>query len=183
MTTTLAEVRAHLLRIEGLSELTMYGSTNRHGLSTAWVELPAPKDLPSVGAELLALGARLATTTVYLTKPVGHVVAYHFVVDDLPLTVKVPVSESDSVPSITSLFANADWEEREIMELSGLTVTGHPNPRRLFLDESIEAGVLDRYVPMSEMTNLAQQDELWNRIRQAQASVPHGELDREGNDR
>ena len=52
------------------------------------------------------------------------------------------------------------------MELTGIEVLGHPNPRRLLLDESIEAGIFDRLVPYSEMTNAANQDALWNRIRQ-----------------
>ena len=72
--------------------------------------------------------------------------------------------EWPTVPSITPLFANADWHEREMMELYGISVTGHPNPRRLFLDEELDAGILNEAVPLSIMMNGACTTDLWERI-------------------
>jgi NADH-quinone oxidoreductase subunit C len=41
--------------------------------------------------------------------------------------------ELPEVPSLTSLWAAADWHEREVFDLSGVMFTGHPDLRRLLL--------------------------------------------------
>jgi NADH-quinone oxidoreductase subunit C len=38
-----------------------------------------------------------------------------------------------SVPSITGIWRGADFQEREIYDLLGITFNGHPNLRRIFL--------------------------------------------------
>jgi NADH-quinone oxidoreductase subunit C len=38
-----------------------------------------------------------------------------------------------SVPSVTSVWRGADFQEREIYDLLGITFTGHPDLRRIFL--------------------------------------------------
>jgi NADH-quinone oxidoreductase subunit C len=42
------------------------------------------------------------------------------------------------VPSVTSLWAAADWHEREVYDLSGIWFTGHPDLRRILLSEDWE---------------------------------------------
>jgi NADH-quinone oxidoreductase subunit C len=39
------------------------------------------------------------------------------------------------VPSVTGLWAAADWHEREVYDLSGVWFTGHPDLRRILLSE------------------------------------------------
>jgi NADH-quinone oxidoreductase subunit C len=39
------------------------------------------------------------------------------------------------VPSVTSLWATADWHEREVYDLSGVWFTGHPDLTRILLSE------------------------------------------------
>ncbi len=39
------------------------------------------------------------------------------------------------VPSVTSLWAAADWHEREVYDLSGVWFSGHPDLRRILLSE------------------------------------------------
>jgi NADH-quinone oxidoreductase subunit C len=43
--------------------------------------------------------------------------------------------ELPEVPSLTSLWATADWHEREVYDLSGVWFTGHPNLRRILTSE------------------------------------------------
>jgi NADH-quinone oxidoreductase subunit C len=43
--------------------------------------------------------------------------------------------ELPAVPSVTSLWASADWHEREVYDLSGVWFTGHPDLRRILLSE------------------------------------------------
>lgn len=39
------------------------------------------------------------------------------------------------VPSVTSVWAAADWHEREVYDLSGVWFNGHPDLRRILLSE------------------------------------------------
>jgi NADH-quinone oxidoreductase subunit C len=55
------------------------------------------------------------------------------------LRLKLPLDESDLVlPSLTSLYAAADWAERECWDMFGVRFTGHPNLRRILLYEEFE---------------------------------------------
>ncbi|MGH7709367.1 MAG: NADH-quinone oxidoreductase subunit C [Vulcanimicrobiaceae bacterium] len=46
------------------------------------------------------------------------------------LLVGVPADDT-AVPSVTDLWPNADWAEREIWDLFGITFAGHPDLRRI----------------------------------------------------
>jgi NADH-quinone oxidoreductase subunit C len=41
--------------------------------------------------------------------------------------------ENPSVPSVTGLWQGADFQEREVYDLMGITFEGHPNLKRIFL--------------------------------------------------
>jgi NADH-quinone oxidoreductase subunit C len=43
--------------------------------------------------------------------------------------------ESPAVPSVTGLWRGADFQEREIYDLMGISFEGHPNLKRIFLWE------------------------------------------------
>lgn len=53
------------------------------------------------------------------------------------LRIKVPLLEEyDSLPSIVSVFPNAQWYEREIFDMFGIKFDGHPHLRRILMPES-----------------------------------------------
>lgn len=95
----------------------------------------------------------------------SYEIAYHFDLDGdtLTLSVFLPV-DGGEVASLTPLFRSADWSERELMEIYNLRIVGHPDPRRLFLDESIEPAVLERLIPFSALINAASTKSLWEKI-------------------
>jgi NADH-quinone oxidoreductase subunit C len=46
--------------------------------------------------------------------------------------------ENPRVPSITSLWQGADFQEREIFDLMGISFDGHPNLKRILLWEGFQ---------------------------------------------
>lgn len=55
------------------------------------------------------------------------------------IRLKVRVEESDArVPSVTSLFPAANWNERECYDMLGVRFDGHPDLRRMYLPEDFE---------------------------------------------
>ena len=52
---------------------------------------------------------------------------------------KVLVDERDlTVPTVTGVWAGANWHERETYDMFGIVFTGHPDLRRMFMPEEFE---------------------------------------------
>ncbi|HLP42265.1 MAG TPA: NADH-quinone oxidoreductase subunit C, partial [Fibrobacteria bacterium] len=47
----------------------------------------------------------------------------------------LPREEHPEIDSLTGLFAGADWHEREVFDFFGIRFAGHPDPRRIFLED------------------------------------------------
>lgn len=55
------------------------------------------------------------------------------------ITVKVPLSrENPKIPTLTGLWPGANWHERETFDLYGVVFEGHPDLRRILLDDTWE---------------------------------------------
>lgn len=142
---------------------------NDKGVYTLWCKLGIPKDILVTAQIVKELGGRLSTVTAYQLKQNlpsdEHEIAYHFDIDGATLTATVQlVGDNRAISSLTPIFRNADWNEREFMELYNIEVEGHPNPKRLFIDESINPAVLQHYIPYSAMVNAASTKTLWENI-------------------
>lgn len=51
------------------------------------------------------------------------------------IRIKVRVPEGEECPSVTGLWMGADWPEREVFDMYGIRFAGHPNMRRILLDD------------------------------------------------
>jgi NADH-quinone oxidoreductase subunit C len=99
----------------------------------------AAADLPEVAGWLRAHlpGCRLATSTgIDLRDGVG--LFHHFAVNGSPLVITLKTllpKPEPRAPTLASQTAAADWIEREIHDLLGVTFEGHPDLRRLLKAE------------------------------------------------
>lgn len=64
------------------------------------------------------------------------------------LRVKVGLKDGEEVPSVVPIWLAADWLEREVYDLYGIRFTGHPNLRRIMLDDRWEGHPLRKDYPM-----------------------------------
>ena len=52
------------------------------------------------------------------------------------LRVKAPITESDcAIDTVSTLWNSANWLEREVYDLFGITFTGHPDLRRILMTD------------------------------------------------
>lgn len=55
---------------------------------------------------------------------------------NLMLRLRVPLNgNSPHVPTIEKIYPNANWYEREIWDMFGITVDGHSDPRRILMPQ------------------------------------------------
>ena len=77
----------------------------------------------------------------------------HYVLRDLDtaafLVVKVGADgSSPTVPSAVPLWPGADWMEREVWDMYGITFKGHPNLRRILMPDEFVAFPLRKDYPL-----------------------------------
>lgn len=70
-------------------------------------------------------------------------------VENQQITVRVMLNEPDlELPSIVSLWAGADWFEREVYDMFGITFEGHPDLRRILMPDEFAAHPLRKDYPL-----------------------------------
>jgi NADH/F420H2 dehydrogenase subunit C len=58
------------------------------------------------------------------------------------------IDEGESLPSVVSVWPTADWHEREQFDLMGVRFDGHPNLKRLIMDDDWEGHPLRKDYPI-----------------------------------
>ena len=78
-------------------------------------------------------------------------VVYHLLsmTRNLRVRVKTETDETTPVPSITPVYPNADWYEREAFDLFGILFSGHPDLRRILTDYGFNGHPFRKDFPMS----------------------------------
>ena len=89
------------------------------------------------------------TATDYLAAGLIEMI-YHFAKLDggAPVALKVRVGrDTPTIPSLTPWWPGADFQEREAFDLFGVTFTGHPNLRRIYMWDEFEGFPMRRDFP------------------------------------
>jgi NADH-quinone oxidoreductase subunit C len=105
---------------------TADGRDLNHPSTQGFREVPAPKPKRfSVSYHLLALGE-----------------------DARRLRVQAWLDDGEEIDSVVPVWPTADWFEREAWDLYGIRFRGHPNPRRILMDEDWEGHPLRKDYPL-----------------------------------
>jgi NADH:ubiquinone oxidoreductase subunit C len=84
-------------------------------------------------------------------KPKRFAMNYHLLsVSERPRRVRLQVwlDEGEPVPSVISVWPTADFHEREAFDMMGIPVEGHPNLKRILLDDDWEGHPLRKDYPL-----------------------------------
>ncbi|MBV9077833.1 MAG: NADH-quinone oxidoreductase subunit C [Methylobacteriaceae bacterium] len=74
------------------------------------------------------------------------------------IRVKVTAGEETLVPSVISVFPNANWYERETYDLYGVLFSDHPDLRRLLTDYGFEGHPLRQDFPLTGFVEVRYDD-------------------------
>ncbi len=68
---------------------------------------------------------------------------------NITLQVRVPLhGDSPKVPTVTGVYKTGLWRERELFDMFGIEVEGHPDPRRILMPEGTEGHPLRKDFPL-----------------------------------
>jgi NADH-quinone oxidoreductase subunit C len=68
---------------------------------------------------------------------------------NLTLQLRVPLNSDDPrIPTATGVYEVANWRERELLDMFGITPEGHPDPRRILMPDGTEGHPLRRDFPL-----------------------------------
>ncbi len=74
------------------------------------------------------------------------------------IRVKTQITESEGAPSVVTIWSAANWLEREVFDMFGITFDGHPDLRRILLPEGWKG------YPLRKDYGIIQQDQEWVKI-------------------
>lgn len=136
-----------------------------YGNPQVWLKLANRKDIIPVAHCVNDFNGRCVVATAYQNQD-GHTVIYHFDIDGLLLNVELKINNK-TIDSITPILSSANWAEREFKEMFEINPVGHPNPERIFLDESLSEGILNEYIPLSKASlGVADSDVMWSGVKE-----------------
>lgn len=66
------------------------------------------------------------------------------------IRIKCLLTETEQALTVTDIFPAANWLEREVFDMYGITFKGHPNMRRIMMDERFSGHPLRKEYPIKQ---------------------------------
>jgi NADH-quinone oxidoreductase subunit C len=83
------------------------------------------------------------------------------------IRVKAKAGEQDPVPSMTAVWPGANWLEREVYDMFGVNITGHPDRRRILMPDDWQGFPQRKDYPLEGPGELLMENPLdWLKLRQ-----------------
>ena len=127
----------------------IYLDTNKHDLVDVCLFLKTNSDTKF--RQLIDI-----TVVDYLERNQRFDVVYLFLSHEFNqrLVLKYSISENEVIPSLTTIYPSANWMEREVFDMYGVSFKDHPDLRRILTDYGFEGHPLRKDFPLTGHTEV-----------------------------